>query len=330
MAINSISPERIKRRLKMTQTRGQKAAAEDSFRRMWYNELAYAHPPLLEPLLLDRGGVSANIKDSASRFTFPSWRISSAYYCVYHATRALCDSLGVKYRREEHGSPLRSFKATKLEPALQTFLGFPFNIRHKGGIPSQGRLSDLMPASRPHLRFKYAAHPRPPHDTFDAILRKVKSEFSRRWRRRPSGAQRQAYMLPDLLHEFRNWVNYVDVKNMLALKSGGYRAYLDQDLLTIVWFYGAMSELVGIAALGAKRFCDVADSFWGTFVVNDEALWRRNYLWPLDARMRIYLHLGFLQGGAWNPRYPSSPGALLELCETLEHGGQSPGLIGTG
>jgi hypothetical protein len=313
--INDLRPDRIRRICGGMLNAQQMNLAITSLQRVWYNEMAYGQPPLPEPFLLDYAGVNKNLDNSSSRYAFPSWRISKAYYCIYHAFRSLCDSLDVQYRREEHISPYRAFKATKLSPCLKELLKFPFNLRY--GSRSKGRLlryKTFLPHERQILEFAYASHPRPPGRGFNETLARVIRELKNRWQEWPDGMRKQDYMIPDLLLQFRNWVNYVDIENMIALKSEGFRAYLDQDLGTIIWFYAAFAELAAIAQLGPSRFLNTAECFWKGFIAGDKTLWHRERIWPLDARLRIYMHIGLLPANAWSPEYPSpQEGAILKL-----------------
>jgi hypothetical protein len=281
--------------------------SREGVKKVWYNELAYVTPNLLDPFWLGYKGVETNVDICAERFVFPSWKITQAYYAIYHAYRALCDLVGAPYRIEEHRSPLKTFKASKLSPALRTFFCFPFSIRY--GLPTRRRKYSLfVPREKDYLKYKYAVHPRPPRRHFSEILQRVVCEFRRRWSGWSQNRQaHDVYMLPDLLHDFRNWVNYVDISNMVALKGQGFRAYLDLDLHTLIFFHAAMVELVALAVLGPDLVVELGYEFHEQFVKPESSLWTRDSYWPMDIRFQIYKHLGRLGERKWDPELPPSP-----------------------
>ena len=216
-------------------------------------ELAYTTPTLTDPFTLDSQGVQINKALSEARFVFPSWRIVTAYSTVYHVHRALCDMCGVTYRATEHEAPLRAFKSTKLDPALDVLVGFPFNVRYGPNMRMKKgwTYKDFLPEQKGHLMYGYARHPRPPHYGFTNVLSRLTAEFRRSWAKGSQHKKHQYYMLPDLLAEFRNWVNYADIDSMVALRGEGFRSFLDQDLHTLIYFYCGIAELAALAAFGA-------------------------------------------------------------------------------
>jgi hypothetical protein len=283
---------------------GKQAAA--AIRKVWYNELAYATPSLVDPFRIDKVGVTANITTSRQRMVFPSWRIPQAYYAVYHAYRALCEITDTPYRAEEHASPLRSFKASKLSPAFGKLLAFPFNIHY--GPSTRGKaFSDLfLPESKPYLKSEYASHPRPPHSSFHNVLKRIVAAFRGGWNSWSlSKRENQPFMLPDLLYDFRTWANYIDIDNMVALKSPGLKAYLDVDLSTIIFFHAALVELAAIAVFGPRDVTHLAASFHEGFVQQDPTLWHCPVPRPMDIRFHIYAHVGRLGGIRWTPAQPA-------------------------
>jgi hypothetical protein len=282
---------------------------EESLKKMWYNELAYTTPQLTNPFLLDSRGVAVNSSDSDTRFVFPSWRIVIAYYTIYHANRSLCEILGISYRAQEHDSPLRALKAAKLQPAISCLFSFPFNLRYCREVAGLKLVSFLDP--KEYLNFKYASHPRPPHHSFGGVLQHVVTDFRRRWQKWSKGRQSQPFMLPDLLNSFRTWVNYVEIESMIALKGVGFRAYLDLDLTTIVYFYCALVELAGLSILGPDRMIATALDFHAQFIQKESMLWRSQMDLPMDSRFQIYQHLGRLNDSIWNPQAPLTPHTSL-------------------
>jgi hypothetical protein len=134
--------------------------------------------------------------------------------------------------------------------------------------------------------------------TFERTVRSFQRALADRAKKRSNS---QSYMLFDLLHDLRNWGNYVDIDNMVALRSSGFRAYLDQDLHIIVFFFSAIAELTAIALLGAERVTKLAANFYRGFVERDATLWRSPSRLPFDVRFAIYEHLGRREGQVWQP-----------------------------
>jgi excisionase family DNA binding protein len=77
-------------------------AVWQDLQRGWYNELAFSYPQRPSALGLSFSDVSANNEASAARFTFPSWRITTAYYSVYFYLRALTRLKQPTFRLAEH------------------------------------------------------------------------------------------------------------------------------------------------------------------------------------------------------------------------------------
>lgn len=282
----------------------QSARAGASLLKLWYNELAYATPQLAVPLVLDRRGVKDNLEDAARRMTFPSWRMVQAYYVLYNSARTLADATGIDYDSTQHHAPWRAFKATKLAPAKRGLLNFPLDLAH----PAAPTLFNSINIPRPpHYKFAYSHHPRPPHLDFDGVGEAVLASFAHgrkhHWSHRVSG---EPYTLVDFMYQFRVWANYVDIDNVVALKSSGLRAYLDLDLHTITFFYAAIAEIAAIACLGAERVLLLAEEFHSEFVRPDDALWQLTRLHPLNVRLQIYGHMNRLDGMLWQPEIPAA------------------------
>lgn len=300
----------------------QARTASESLKKVWYNELAFASPALGVPLMLDKRGVGMNLGSSADRLAFPSWRITQAYYVSYHAGRALADLCGLSYRPEEHHAPMRAFKNSGFGPAARTVLRFPFNLALRS---QKARFADLrILEGKPHLKFQYASHPRPPNHSFSetgqSVLDALHDARRERWSAASAG---EPFLLTDFLYQFRVWANYVDVENIVALKSGGFRAYLDLDLHTINFFLSAVVELVALARLGASRVILLAEEFHHDFVKGDEKLWNSTGLHPLNVRLRIYEHAGRLDGLRWRPALPP-PDIEVELLHLPQRSSRKP------
>jgi len=285
----------------------------EALENVWYNELAYCYPRVPDPFRLTPSAVRENLNASYQRYMFPSWRISKAYYTVYHCIRAVCDICGVPYRREEHASPLRALKATKLAPLSSVLLSFPFSLGY--GKKTRGKqYSSYLSTPKPHLIYQYANHPRPPHETFNQVVESYIKDLRDLWKSwAPSRANFQLYMLPDLLHDFRVWSNYVDVRNMLSLYGEGFRGYLDMNLYTVVFFFVALVELVALAAFGPRAVTKCLREFETTFVHKSDALWNLDKHLPTNMRFCLYEHLGRLDGIRWAPK--TKPRPQIELIQ---------------
>jgi len=105
----SVEPSnKIASALKLRQFSRMHKEQAEALAHVWYNELAFCYPRVEDPFWLTPAAVDRNSEASYERLQFPSWRITKAYYTVYHCIRALCDICGVAYRRKEHVSPLRA------------------------------------------------------------------------------------------------------------------------------------------------------------------------------------------------------------------------------
>jgi len=161
---------------------------------------------------------------------------------------------------------------------------------------------------KPYLVYKYANHPRPPHESFDETLEGFIKHLRRGWVRWSlSKSSSQQYMLPDLLRDFRNWSNYVDIGNMLSLYGTGYRGYLDMNLRTIIFFYAAIVELVAIAVFGPKALIECMKEFEQLFIHKSDALWGIDDLLPTHIRFRLFEHLGRFDDEIWVPEVKPKP-----------------------
>lgn len=121
-------------------------------------------------------------------------------------------------------------------------------------------------------------------------------------------------MVPDFLSDFRNWGQYTEIDELLHVRPGGFRAYLDQDLTILVFFYAAIAEIATIAMLGPGRVLEAAESIFKSLVTGNERLWRAPAPQTLDVRLRVYEHKGLLPKGAWQAPIPpplASPPQLI-------------------
>ncbi len=260
-------------------------------KRGWYNECSFAFPIRTSSLGLSFGDISANIPISADRFTFPSWRITSFYYSVYFYLRSLCVAKQAHFRFSEHGGTIAAFKNNLLSPLSRVLWRFPFSIDY---LPRRRVRRSLLPVSTiPHLRYGYSAHPRTPHYTPLGLYEEIYGSFRKRSRKRLKPIH---YTLLDYLHDFRVWANYLDIDNLLSLWGGGYKAFLDQNLSTILFFVGGFSELCVISIFGEKEYLKQLQSFYDGFVSNAPSLEEDFAKTPLFQRLQIFEELGFVRG----------------------------------
>ena len=269
-------------------TKASKKEAENAIKKVWYGELSYCHPLVRDRFNLNHLGIRENLEKSSSRFIFPSWKILQAYYAVYHSIRAMCEIMGVQYNPKQHAAPLIAFKNSKLSPASKVLYRYPFSLFY-GKAAKYKKLEFYIPNIKDYFRFNYSNHPRPPHYNYTQCLTRVIDDYKEGWKGY-SVKQRQVntYMLPDLLYDFRVWANYIDIDNIIALKSKGYRSYLDSDLYTILFFHSAFVEISSIAILGAKRTVELMSQFYKDFIESERELWESGSNWSVEDRFRIY------------------------------------------
>lgn len=264
--------------------------AED-LRRGWYNELAFAMP-LRESLIgLSFTDIERNQGISNTRFVFPSWRIVSAYYALYFFLRSVTLQKEPNVTIQRHSSTINAFKHNVI-PALEPSIWrFPFDIAWTPGVRVFKRRTVI--AQLPHLRYKYAQHPREPHRSPIESFEFIRSCFRQRSRAWQSPA---TYNLIDLLRELRVWANYIDIDNLINLWGPGYRTFLDQNLSTILFFLAAVGEVGFLAVRGERKYLRQMQSFYDRFVCSNpdvEIAFSRS---PMFHRMLIYRELGIIRG----------------------------------
>lgn len=284
-------------------------------KKAWYDELAFGTPAVPDALLLDAKGVNRNIAESSERMIFLSWRVTQAYYATYNVVHALLQLRGCQYQEENHQSAHRTFKANMLAPLSESLFAFPLGLAGVKGEASAWTLAEQLP-DEGHLRFKYAAHPRstggwrrPSGDGFEAVARRLLGDF----RRRAQTTGPSPFLVGDLLSDFREWGNYIDVENLLGLFSPAFRAYLDQDLHLVVFFHVAIAELAAIAVLGAPTVTKAALEFHRGFVQKNPSLWRPDRRRLIDVRFRVYEHVGWLGSKRWRPSTAPLPFSEMTL-----------------
>ena len=306
---NKVSLEKLAR-LRYAAASGDVAwsSTGDSLKKVWYNELSYLQPALPQYIDVDYRGVQANLAASQSRLLFLSWKVTQAYYAVYHAFRSLCDSLQVPYDPKEHHAPMRAFKATKLMPATRVLMFFPFDM---ACVPARPDERPTPPPTPPYARFKYARYPRDRHVTMPNLIHQIwfgLAKGAEQWP--PARHRNERFMLPDYLYNFRTWANYVNIDNLVDLKSRGYKSYMDLDLYVLTFFYAAFAELMALAIYGEDRFTTLAEDFHTRFVHSDATLSENSSPWPMAVRFKVYKELGLLSPDAWEPERQVDPNRL--------------------
>lgn len=264
----------------------------EDVQRGWFNELAFSDPARTSTLGMSFHDIHLNEAASAQRFTFPSWRITTAYYAVYFYLRAITRLKQPQFRLAEHGATLATFKNCALNPFSRTVWRFPFDIAFLPGTRLDRR--SLAIHTRPHLRFRYADHPREPKRSAAATFEHVLADFRKRSRRRSTPIH---YTLFDFLHDFRVWANYLEIEHLLNLRGSGYKAFLDQNLATILWFVGACVELVFIAIAGQRAFLNRAQRFYALISASSPGLENTYPILPLAQRLQVFVGKGHLSRG---------------------------------
>jgi excisionase family DNA binding protein len=261
----------------------------EDLQRGWYNELAFNLPLRASTLGLSFADLTENEAATAARFTFPSWRITTAYYSVYFYLRAVTRLKQPKFRLVEHGATLRNFKNCALHPFESTVWRFPFDIAYLPGTRKSRK--EMLPFRLKHLRFKYALHPRPPHRSPAQAFEHIRQVFRKRSR---LNNQVIHYTLFDFLHDFRVWANYLEIEHLLNLRGPGYKGFLDQALSSILFFVGGVTELVFLALVGETCFRNKCQRFYSVICAASSELESAYPLLPLSQRLDLMKAHGFV------------------------------------
>jgi excisionase family DNA binding protein len=295
LTANGVDLRSIRKSFSPTSVSLSRGVWED-LQRGWYNELAFSFPQRPSALGLSFSDVSTNGEASAKRFTFPSWRITAAYYSVYFYLRALTRLKQPSFRLAEHGATLTNFKACALQPLQNTVWFYPLSIDFVPGTRhSANRVPQLQYG---HLRHAYARHPRPPYLTPEDAHRHVLSVFRRRASR---SSKTVAYTLFDYLHDFRIWANYLEIEHLLNLRGAGYKAFMDQALAFILFFVGGITELVLIASSSPTRFLNHSQRFFSLLAASSAEVEVAYPELPLAQRLDLFSQLGLLRRGLIYP-----------------------------
>lgn len=263
----------------------------DDLKRGWYNELAFSFPTRPSTLRQSFADLELNKPSSNVRLAFPSWRITTAYYTVYFYLRAITLIKQSGFRLEQHGTTIECFKNGVVNPLSRTLWRFPFDVSYQPG--SRTRIAGLLCDTIGHSDYAYSCHPRAPHRGPSEIYRQIAKVFRGRGRK---GKKPSMYTLFDYLHDFRVWANYLDIDNMLSLWGTGYKAFLDQNLATLLFFIGGIAEICVIAALGSDDYIRQLQRLYDLFASNNPELESSFSETPPSQRLEIHRSFGFTDG----------------------------------
>jgi len=279
--------DKIARSLGSKPTRKTLVSAD--LRRGWYNELAFSFPLKTSTLGLTFADIHSNRESSDDRFVFPSWRIVSAYYACYFYLRSLALQKEPAVNLQRHDATVNAFKFNVVSVLSGNLWAFPFDL---SWAPETRVSREQLPIrTLPHLQYRYAAHPRPPYRSPVESFEFVYDHFRRRAKQRKNPTK---YTILDFLREFRIWANYIDIDNLLSLWGSGYRAFLDQNLSTIVFFLAAISEFGFIAVRGPSVYLSELQSFYDRFICNNLELEQCFANTPTYQRMVIFSQIGII------------------------------------
>jgi hypothetical protein len=291
LAVNRVDIASIRRTF--AQTAGSLSQGVwDDLQRGWYNELVFSYPPRTSTLGLSFGDITVNQEASAQRFTFPSWRITTAYYAIYFYLRALTRIKQPIFRFEEHRATLINFKACALQPLQRVVWFFPLNAAY---VPGQRSFVKAIPHLHlTHLQYAYARHPRPPGVSAAQAYRHILTVFRRR---AASWTRPTPYTLFDYLHDFRVWANYLEIEHLVNLRGPGYKAFMDQALALLLFFVGGVTELVLLASSRPTRFRNRCQRFFSLLAASSVELAEGYPILPLSQRLDLFSQLDLIPRG---------------------------------
>jgi hypothetical protein len=265
-------------------------AITDDLKRGWYNELAFSYPQKVATLGISFREIHANLAISNNRFLFPSWKITEAYYSAYFYFRSIALYKNPNFRLEEHKATLNSFKSSALKNFQKSLWKFPLDIEYRPG--KRFYAAKTLVGTIDHLKYGYCKHPRAPYLSPLDIVKKVQDHYRRRAKRFKKSAH---YTIFDFLLEFRIWANYLDIDNLLSFYGGGYKAFLDQNLSLLLFFFGGLCELPFIANFGEEKYLYELQNLYTLFSKNNDE-GKHNFVYtPIYQRMRIYRLIGFVE-----------------------------------
>lgn len=261
----------------------------DDFKRGWYNELAYIYPLKNATLGISFREVTENLKISATRFSFPSWKITECYYSSYFYIRSIALYKNPNFRIQEHKATLNTFKNNALDGLKKTLWKFPLDIEYKP--KTKYFASKTIAGQLKHLKHNYSRHPRIPNLLPLEIVKDIYSNFQKRGK---TFNKPMHYTLFDFLLEFRIWANYLDIDNLLNLYGEGFKGFLDQNLSLILFFIGGMTELIYISVFGEEQYLNELQNLYTLFAKNNSDI-KDNFIYSsVYQRMKIYKLRGYI------------------------------------
>ena len=102
-------------------------------------------------------------------------------------------------------------------------------------------------------------------------------------------------MLFDYLHDFRIWANYLDIDNLLSLWGSGYKTFIDQNLATLLFFIGGITEIGYLSVFGEEKYFEQLQSLYDLFIANNPELENDFINTSVYQRQLIYNELGFMK-----------------------------------
>ncbi len=102
-------------------------------------------------------------------------------------------------------------------------------------------------------------------------------------------------MLFDYLHDFRIWANYLDIDNLLSLWGSGYKAFIDQNMSTLLFFIGGISEIGYMSVFGEEKYSEQLQSLYNLFITNNPELANEFINTSTYQRQLIYSEFGLVK-----------------------------------
>lgn len=261
----------------------------NDLKRGWYNELAYSVPIKKSTLGLSFNDIELNKPVSNIRFAFPSWQIVRAYYSIYFYLRGVTLQKFDAFRLQEHGATITCFKNNVLTPLEKVIWKFPLDISYTPGVRVYRK--DLLVSKIDYLKYQYAYHPRTPHSSPLEIFENIYKVFTNRAR---NYNKIEKYTIFDYLHDFRIWANYLDIDNLLSLWGAGYKSFIDQNLSTLLFFIGGISEICFASVFGMAEYIKALQELYDLFASNNPELESDFVNTPIYQRLLIFNQMGII------------------------------------
>lgn len=261
----------------------------DDLKRGWYNELAFIYPLKSATLGISFREITENFEVSATRFSFPSWKITECYYSSYFYLRSISQYKNPNFRIQEHKATLNCFKNNALDSLRKTLWKFPLDIEYKP--KSKFFASKTLVGHIKYFSYNYSKHPRTPNLLPLEIVKVIYSDFQKRGKR---FSKPMHYTIFDFLLEFRIWANYLDIDNLFNLYGGGFKGFLDQNLSLLLFFMGGITEIIYISVFGEQQYLIELQNLYSLFAKNNNDI-KDNFIYSsVYQRMKIYKLIGFI------------------------------------